>query len=101
MIFSERIKADLGKALKAGDKGKVAALRLLLSALNYKRIEKREKLEKGEVLAVLRVEEKKRLESIEAYEKGNRLEKADQERKELEIIRQYLPKMIDEKASIA
>lgn len=96
MNTSEKIKADLKKAMKAGDKPVISTLRLLLSALDYKKIEKRDELAGDEVVAVLRSEEKKRLEAIEAYEKGGAAEKVAEEKKELELIREYLPAQLSE-----
>lgn len=92
----EKIKADLKKAMKAGDKRRISTLRLLLSSLDYKKIEKREELTEAEAVTVLRSEEKKRLEAIEAYEKGGAVEKAEEEKKELKIIREYLPAKLSE-----
>lgn len=96
MNTSEKIKADLKKAMKAGDKQVISTLRLLLSALDYKKIEKRDELAEDEVVAVLRSEGKRRLEAIEAYEKGGAVEKAEEEKRELELIREYLPAQLSE-----
>ena len=62
MQIAERIKADVASAMKAGDRDRVTALRLVLSEL-----QKEEKEGDGDELAVLRRERKRRRESEEAY----------------------------------
>jgi len=76
-------------------------LRMVLSSLHNKEIEKKgkgqePKLTEEETIEVLMSEAKKRKESIEAYLKGNRSDLADKEKKELEIITIYLPKQLSE-----
>ena len=100
-MFHQRIKEDLKEALKAGDGFRVGTLRMVLSSLHNKEIEKKgkgqePKLTEEETIEVLMSEAKKRKESIEAYLKGNRSDLADKEKKELEIITIYLPKQLSE-----
>lgn len=85
--------------MKAGDSNQVGVLRLLISALNNKSIDKRgkgqsEELTDEDILQVLMTEAKKRKESIEVFTKGNRADLANKEKSELEIIQQYLPKQM-------
>jgi len=100
-MFHQRIKEDLKEALKAGDGFRVGTLRMVLSSLHNKEIEKKgkgqePKLTEEETIEVLMNEAKKRKESNEAYLKGNRNDLADKEKKELEIITVYLPKQLSE-----
>ena len=85
--IAERIKSDVAAAMKAGDKERVGALRLVLSEL-----QKAEK-EGGPVdeLAVLRRERKRRRESEQAYRDAGRDDLATAEAAEAEIIDAYLP----------
>lgn len=96
----EEINKDLINALKEKDEFKINTLRLLLNALKNKAIEKRAKSEESltldEELDVLVKEANKRKEAIEFYKKGNREDLALKEKKELEIIEQYLPKQLSE-----
>lgn len=103
MSLKQTISDDLKNALKSGDSFKVGILRLLLSALHNKEIEKRGKGEKSElseeeeeVIEVLMKESKKRKEAIEIYLKGGRQDLADKEAKELEIVKIYLPEQLSE-----
>ncbi|MEK7163812.1 MAG: GatB/YqeY domain-containing protein [Patescibacteria group bacterium] len=88
--------ADLTNAIKNGDTVRRDTLRLLLSALNYKKIDLQHDLSDDEVLSVISVEAKKRRESIEIFTKNNRPELAEGEKAELAILEAYLPKQMTE-----
>jgi uncharacterized protein YqeY len=109
--LKEKIQIDLKKALQEKDELRVSVLRMLMAAIFNKEKEKRAKLSKTEevekleelsklteeeVLEVISSEAKKRKDSIEQYEKGNRQDLADQEKKELEILMDYLPEQMSE-----
>lgn len=104
----ERFTADLKEAMKAGDKGKVAAVRLIQAALKDKDIEARGagkgEATPDEILALLQKMIKQRQESIAIYDANNRPELAEGERAEVAVISSYLPKQMSEeevKAAIA
>ena len=84
--IAERIKADVTSALKAGEKERVAALRLVLSEL-----QKAAKDGTADELGVLRRERKRRRESETAYRDAGRDDLADQEAREAAVIETYLP----------
>src|SRR4051812_43425012 len=84
--IADRIRADVTAAMKAGERERVAALRLVLSEL-----QKDAKEGSGDELAVLRRERKKRREAEEAYRAGGRSEQAASEAYEARTIEQYLP----------
>jgi len=86
MSIQETIKADLTTAMKAGEKVKVGALRLVLAEL-----QKDEKEGKNDELAVLRRERKRRLEAADQFDEAGRADLADPERIEAEMITSYLP----------
>ena len=96
MSINNQIQNDMYNAMKSGDKQKANVLRITLAKLKDKAIEKREGLTKEEEIKVLKTLVKQRKESIELYEKGGRNELAEAEQKELEILNNYLPKMMDE-----
>lgn len=102
----ERFTGDLKEAMKAGEKGKVAAIRLVQAALKDKDIEARG-VGKGEatpdeILALLQKMIKQRQESIAIYDANNRPELAAGERAEVEVISSYLPQqMSDEEVKAA
>jgi uncharacterized protein len=84
--IAERIKSDVASAMKAGERDRVTALRLVLSEL-----QKAEKDGDGDELAVLRGERKLRREAAEAYREASRQDLADAEDFEAQIIETYLP----------
>lgn len=91
MSLSERIASDTKEAMKARDKSRVNALRMLRSALGNEQIQVGHELSEDEEIAVLRRQLKQREESAEAYREAGRAEQADSEAAEAEVIRSYLP----------
>jgi len=83
MGLGERIDEDLKTAMRNRDALKVSVLRLLKSAIAYKRFDKGEDLSEVEVVGVIEKEVKKRKESVVAY-RGHREDLADQEQAELD-----------------
>ena len=96
----ERFTGDLKEAMKAGEKGKVAAIRLVQAALKDKDIEARGagkgEATPDEILALLQKMIKQRQESIAIYDANNRPELAAGERGEVEVISSYLPKQMSD-----
>ncbi len=86
MAIAEQIKTDLHGAMRAGEKDKVGALRLILSEL-----QKAAKEGDGDELAVLRRERKRRLEAAQQFRDAGREELAAGEESEGELIGGYLP----------
>ncbi|HEX4009384.1 MAG TPA: GatB/YqeY domain-containing protein [Solirubrobacteraceae bacterium] len=86
MSLTEQLRTDVTSALKAGEKTRVGALRLVLSEL-----QKAQKDGSDDELAVLRRERKRRLEAAAQFRDGGRPELAEQEESEAELIAGYLP----------
>jgi uncharacterized protein len=82
----EQLKTDLTTAMKAGEKERVGALRLVLSEL-----QKAAKDGDGDEVSVLRRERKRRLDAAEQFRDGGRDELATQEEGEAKLIASYLP----------
>lgn len=91
MTLTETVKADLVAAMKAGDKDRVGALRLVLSEL-----QKDGKEGAGDEQAVLRRERKRRVEAATVFRENGRAELADGEEAEAQIIAAYLPAELDD-----
>lgn len=92
----DRIQEDQKTALKARDRERVSALRLLSSELTNKRIELGRDLTDDDAIDVLTRALKQRRESEEQFVKGGRPELAAKEAAEAEVIRTYLPEPIAE-----
>jgi uncharacterized protein len=82
----ERVQADTRNAMRAGERERVGALRMLASALQQDA-----KLGEGDEIAVLQRERKKRLEAAEAFREGGRADAAEAEESEARVIEDYLP----------
>jgi hypothetical protein len=91
MSVLEQVQADVRTAMKAGDRDRAAALRLVVDSLQQDA-----KLGKGDEVAVLQRERKKRLEAAEAFRGAGRSEQADAEAFEAELIEGYLPEQLSE-----
>lgn len=86
MTVADQLKTDLAAAMKAGEKDRVGALRLILSEL-----QKDAKEGDGDELAVLRRERKRRLDAAAQFRDGGRAELAAREQAEADLIATYLP----------
>jgi uncharacterized protein YqeY len=89
--LAARARADLGAALKAGDRERVDALRMLLADLRNKEIEKGRPLEPDEALAIVAAGVKSRNESVEQFRAAGREDLVARESAQAEVLRAYLP----------
>jgi len=97
-MLIEKLKSDLEAAMKAQDRVKVSCLRMALSALKYRQVALNQELDDQEAVKVLRSQIKQINESIEQYAQGGRMDLVENEKKNLEILKTYLPKELDEEA---
>ena len=91
MSVLEQVRSDTTAAMKAGEKERVSALRMILSEL-----QKAEKEGRDDEIAVLQRERKRRLESAEAYREAAREDLAEGEEREAAMIEAYLPQQLSE-----
>lgn len=101
MALRDRINDELKTALKAKDKPRLSALRLISAAVKDRDIAARtqdrcEGCEEPEIMAILQKMVKQREDSADTYEKAGRLDLAESERAEADIVREFLPKPMDE-----
>ncbi len=94
MSVIERLDIELREALKSRDELKVSVIRMIKASLKNKSIEKMGALTDDDVLSVLSSLAKQRRESIEQFTSAGRMDIADKEKKELEIVQTYLPKQL-------
>ena len=105
-MVADKLQKKILEAMKAKDEIRVSTLKLLSSAFHYQEIKKRDMtsddnksgtLTDEEELKIIRSQIKKRKDAIELYEQGGAKEKAEREKKELEILKEFLPEeMSDE-----
>jgi uncharacterized protein len=91
MSLLKQVQDDVKAAMKAGERERVHALRMVADAL-----QKAEKDNGGDPVEVLQRERKRRLEAAEAYRDGGRSEAADAEEREADLIASYLPEQLSD-----
>ena len=102
MNLLDKVNAQLKESALKQDKDKVLTLRLIVSALKDKEIEKRgtglkdTSIKDEDVIVVLNKMLKQRRESLEIYKKASRNDLAEKENKEINIIKEFLPKQLDD-----
>ncbi len=97
MTLQERLSQEIKAAMLAKDAGRLGTLRLLKSALGYAQMERKsETTSDAEFVALVQKEVKKRRDSIEQYEKGERPELAAIEKQEITVLETFLPQALPE-----
>jgi hypothetical protein len=96
MTLIAEIEGDLTDAMRARERVRTDALRLILAALRAAEKELGRELKEDEELQVLQRERKRRAEAAEAFRSAGREEQADKEEEELEVIEEFMPEPLDE-----
>ena len=91
MTILAQVQEDVKTAMKAGEKERVGQLRMLVNALQVE-----EKEGKGDEVAALQRERKRRLDAAEALKEGDRTEQAEAEEAEAKLIEGYLPEQLSD-----
>jgi hypothetical protein len=94
MSLLEQVQSDTTAALKAGDRERVSALRLVVAALQS--AHKEASASEADEVAILQRERKRRLESATAYRDAGREDLAGAEEREAELIGAYLPEQLSD-----
>lgn len=113
-MLKERIKEDVKEALKRGEKEKVSVLRMVLASMTeaekkkrytlsksnseakQEELEEKSQLTEEEAIEVIFSGVKKRKDAISEFEKGKRQDLVEKEKREIEILKPYLPKQLSE-----
>ncbi len=96
LSLEEIIFNDMKKALKENEKLKLSTLRLIRAAIKNAEISKREKLTEDEVIGIVNNNLKKLEESLDMFTRAQRPELAEKAKKEIEIVKKYLPEQLSE-----
>lgn len=94
MSLHDRLTEDLKLAMKARDQLRMDVIRMIKAAVMNKELEIKKDLDDAEMSRVMTTMIKQRRESIEQFEKGQRVELADKERQEIAILESYLPQAL-------
>jgi uncharacterized protein YqeY len=89
--LKQRLNDHVKDALRAGDKRRLGALRLIMAAIKQKEVDERIDLSDTQVLAILDKMAKQRKESMTLYQQAGRSDLAEQETFELQLIQSYMP----------
>ena len=96
-MLTDKLAADLKQAMLAKDVVRTSTLRMLKSAVEYHKIEKKqETVTDADVTSVIKRQIKQRQDSIEGFQKGGRVDLADKEKAELAILKSYLPEELSQ-----
>ena len=94
--IKESLVADMKSAMRAGEKFRLATIRLALAAIKQIEVDQRKELDETEVLQVLDKMCKQRRESMSQFEQAGRTDLVEKEQAELTIIAEYLPQALSE-----
>ena len=98
MTLKGQIQDDMKTAMKAGDKDRLKAVRLILAAINQVEVDQRTELTDNAIVDVLNKMVKQRRDSITQFRDGGRDDLADAEAREIAVIETYLPEQLDDAA---
>ena len=94
--LQDQIQDAMKTAMKSGDKGRLAVIRLMMSAMKQVEVDERIELDDSRVLGILDKMVKQRRESISQFKAGSRDDLADKEQAEIDIISDFLPQALTE-----
>ena len=96
MDLNEKLSEDQKAAMKSGDTLTTGVLRLLRTRIKERAVEKRDDLSDAEIFKVIMSQVKKRQEAVDLFEKGGRGDLAERDKKEIEVLKSYLPPMLSD-----
>jgi uncharacterized protein YqeY len=94
MNLEERLTDEMKQAMKSSDKLRLSTIRMIRSAAKNKEIELRKKLDDEEIQRVIQGMVRKGEESVEQFQSGGRMDLVEKEKKEIEILKSFLPQPI-------
>ena len=94
--LKDRITEEMKNAMRAGEKERLATIRLILSAIKQREVDERIQLDDSQVLAVIEKMVKQRKEAISQFEAGGRADLVAKEQAEITVLQTYLPAQMSE-----
>ena len=101
MPLKDRVTEDMKTAMRAGEKERLATIRLILSAVKQREVDERISLDDSQVLAAIEKMIKQRKEAITQFEAGGRADLVAKETAEIAILQAYLPAQMSDAACVA
>jgi uncharacterized protein YqeY len=96
MSLKDRITEDMKTAMRAGEKERLATIRLILAGIKQREVDERITLDDSQVLSVLEKMIKQRKEAISQFEAGGRADLVAKEAAEITVLQTYLPEQLSE-----
>lgn len=96
MALKDRITEDMKNAMRAADKDRLGAIRMILAAVKQREVDERITLDDAQVLAVLDKMVKQRREAIAQFQTGGRADLVAKESAEIAVLQSYLPAQLSE-----
>ena len=96
MALKERIQDDMKAAMRAGEKERLATIRMLLAGIKQREVDERIQLDDAQVMSVLEKMIKSRKESVVQFEAGNRADLVARENAEIALLQTYLPAQLSD-----
>jgi uncharacterized protein len=96
MALKDRITEDMKNAMRAGEKDRLATIRLMLAAIKQREVDERITLDDGQVLGVLEKMIKQRREAIAQFQTGGRADLVAKETAEIGVLQGYMPAQLTE-----
>lgn len=96
MALKDRITEDMKSAMKAGEKERLATIRMILAGIKQREVDERIQLDDTQVISVLEKMIKTRRESVTQFQAGGRADLVDKENAEISLIGAYLPAQLSD-----
>lgn len=97
----DQLTLDMKESMKNKDKNRLTTIRMAISAIKQKQIDEKIQITDEVVIAVITKMIKQRQDSFDQYIKANRAELAEDEKREIEILTQYMPKQLNDEEVVA
>jgi hypothetical protein len=96
MSLAERLREDVKQAMRAGDRTRLATLRMAMAAIKQREVDERITLDDAQIAAVLQKMIRQRQDSVTQFTAGGRADLAAKEGAEIEVLAGYLPRALSE-----
>jgi len=97
MSLMEKIRNQMKEAMKSGNKEVLGTIRMLISEIKKRQIDSGKEFDDNDIIGVIKSMVKSREDSVKAYREGGREDLAQKEEREIEVLKNYLPKQLSEK----
>jgi uncharacterized protein YqeY len=91
-LLADRLREDVKQAMRAGDKARLATLRMAMAAIKQREVDERIELDDMQITNVLQKMIRQRQDSVTQFEAGGRTDLVERERAEIEVLTSYLPR---------